>query len=97
MKNSYKVAGVTNLSIFGFCLAFCLLGLNTNTVFRDYREAINKHFEVKANKIIVNVALFWLMSLQIPFKFFLEKEFLFILYDELKHQSISSKVNEIQT
>jgi hypothetical protein len=91
------VAGVTNLSIFAFCLAYCLLSLNTNIVFRDYREAINKHFEVPANKIIVNVILFWLMALQIPFKFFLEKEFLFILYDELKHRSISSKVNEIQT
>lgn len=95
VMNSYKVAGITNLSILGFCITYCLLCLNTDIVFRDYREAINKHFDVLGNKIAVNLILFWLMSLQIPFKFFLEKEFLFILYDELRHKSISSKVIEI--
>jgi hypothetical protein len=42
VKNSYKVAGITNLSILGFCITYCLLCLNTNIVFKDYREAINK-------------------------------------------------------
>ena len=52
-------------------------------------------FDVPEYKLAINLVLFWLMFLQIPFKFFLEKEFLFILYDELKHKSISSKVVEI--
>ncbi len=79
-----------------FCFAFCILSLYTDIVFRDYREAINKIFDVTGNKVAINLILFWLMSLQIPFKFFLEKEFIFILYDELKNKSISSRVEEIQ-
>jgi hypothetical protein len=96
IQNSYKVAGITNISILIFCIIFCVLSLNTDIVFKDYREAINKKFEVSGNKVAINLILFWLMSLQIPFKFFLEKEFIFILYDELKSRSISSKVTEIQ-
>jgi amino acid transporter len=91
----YTVAGVTNFSILGFCIAYCLLCLNTSIVFKDYREAINSHFDVLGNKIAVNAILLWLMCLQIPFKFFLEKEFLFILDDELRHRSISTNVIEI--
>ena len=40
---------------------------------------------------------FMLIFIQIPFKFYLTKEFMFILYDELKNQGLSSKINEIKT
>jgi hypothetical protein len=46
-------------------------------------------YKVPEYKLVINLILFWLMTLQIPFKFFLEKEFLFILYDELKNIGIS--------
>jgi len=65
-------------------------------VFKDFRQAIEGNFDVKTNQIVLNVLLLWLTSLQIPFKFFLEKEFLFILYEELKNMSVSSKILETQ-
>lgn len=95
VKNSYKVAATTNLTVLTFCIIYCLLCLNTSVVFKDFREAINNTFTVQGNKILVNSMMIWLTCLQIPFKFFLEKEFLFILYDELRNRSISSKVQEI--
>jgi hypothetical protein len=90
------VAGATNLTVLGFCLSYCFLCINTNIVFKDFRQAIEGNFDVKANQIALNVLLLWLTSLQIPFKFFLEKEFLFILYEELKNMSVSSRILETQ-
>ena len=65
-------------------------------MFKDFRQAIEGNFDVKTNQIALNVLLLWLTSLQIPFKFFLEKEFLFILYEELKNMSVSSRILETQ-
>lgn len=96
VQNSYQVAGATNLSVLAFCLSYCFLCLNTNIVFKDFRQAIEGNFELSTNQILLNVLLLWLTSLQIPFKFFLEKEFLFILYEELKNRSVSSKILETQ-
>ena len=96
VKNSYKVAGATNLSILAYCLTYCLLCLNTSIVFKDFKEAIYMAFDVPEYKLAINLILFWLMFLQIPFKFFLEKEFLFILYDELKDLGVSESVDGIQ-
>jgi len=42
----------------------------------------------------VNVLLLFVTSLQIPFKFFLEKEFLFIIYDEIVNESVSQKIQD---
>jgi hypothetical protein len=65
-------------------------------VFKDFKEAIYMAFDVPEYKLAINLVLFWLMFLQIPFKFFLEKEFLFILYDELKDLGVSESVDGIQ-
>jgi hypothetical protein len=95
VQSSYKVGVITNVYVLIFCIAYCVLCLNTNIVFKDFREAIINQFSITGDKIIVNVMILWLTCLQVPFKFFLEKEFLFILYDELRNRSISSKVEEI--
>jgi hypothetical protein len=39
---------------------------------------------------------FTLIAMQIPFKFYLTKEFLFILYDELKNRGLSSKIEDLR-
>jgi len=39
---------------------------------------------------------FTLMTMQIPFKFYLTKEFLFILYDEFKNRGLSSKIEDLR-
>ena len=50
--------------------------------------------------IIHNVLLmflgFLMIIVQIPFKFYLTKEFLFVLYDELKNSGISSKIMDLK-
>jgi hypothetical protein len=91
------VAGATNLTVLAFCLSYCFLCLNTNIVFKDFRQAIEGKFILTSNQILLNILLLWLSGLQIPFKFFLEKEFLFILYEELKNRSVSSKILETQS
>ena len=46
---------------------------------------------------IVFVSMGFLMILiQIPFKFYMTKEFLFILYDEIKNRGLSSKINDLK-
>lgn len=45
-----------------------------------------------ANGIIINGTIVFVTSLQIPFKFFVAKEFFMIMYDELLNYSISDKV-----
>ena len=37
-----------------------------------------------------------MIIVQIPFKFYLTKEFLFVLYDELKNSGISSKIKDLK-
>jgi hypothetical protein len=37
-----------------------------------------------------------LILVQIPFKFYLTKEFLFVLYDELKNYGLSSKIEDLR-
>ena len=39
---------------------------------------------------------FLMIIVQIPFKFYLTKEFLFVLYDELKNSGISSKIKDLK-
>lgn len=77
-----------------FCGGYIVACLATNIVFKDFREPIIKAFDVEANQIIANVTLLIISALQIPFKFFLQKEFLFIMYDELKNKSVSKKVQD---
>ena len=92
MLNGYKVAAATNLTVLGFCFLYSVLCLSTNIVFTNFKDAIYDSKILIPNKILLNVLLLFVTSLQIPFKFFLEKEFLFILYDELKNKSVSTKI-----
>ena len=39
---------------------------------------------------------FFLILIQIPFKFYLTKEFLFVLYDEFKNKGLSSKIEDLR-
>ena len=39
---------------------------------------------------------FILILIQIPFKFYLTKEFLFVLYDEIKNKGLSSKIEDLR-
>jgi|LauGreDrversion4_2_1035121.scaffolds.fasta_scaffold815061_1 hypothetical protein len=51
-------------------------------------------------RVIYNVIFmflgFLMIIVQIPFKFYLTKEFLFLLYDELKNSGISSKIMDLK-
>lgn len=96
MRNSYIVATATNLTALGFCILYSALSLSSNIVFTSFRDVFMRNFEIPFNKILVNVILLFVTILQIPFKFFLQKEFLFIMYDELKNRNVSTKITEMQ-
>ena len=50
-----------------------------------------------AYNLYYELGRFFLVFLQIPFKFYLIKEFMFVLYDEFKNRGISSKINDLKT
>ena len=39
---------------------------------------------------------FLMILVQIPFKFYLTKEFIFVLYDEIKNRGLSSKIEDLR-
>lgn len=91
VSNGYKVAVTTNVTVLVFCIVYAILCISTDCVFSSFNQAIYRDIKLP-NKILVNVLLLFVTSLQIPFKFFLQKEFLFIFYDELKNKGVSTKI-----
>jgi hypothetical protein len=86
---------MTNSIILVFCGIYSLVCLASSVIFTDFRNAVFNEY-VPATKIELNFILMLVTMLQIPFKFFVEKEFLFILYDELKNRGTSRKVLGVQ-
>jgi hypothetical protein len=80
-----------------FCLAFS--GLS----FGALQIVLNSYGIVELNYAHVPLAkefMDWTMILsqlaQIPFKFYLGKEFVYIIYDELRNQSLSTKMEHFK-
>lgn len=64
-------------------------------MFVDFRNTVNdKSYTIPRNGYLVNGIIVFVTSLQIPFKFFVSKEFLFIMYDEIKNKGLSKKIIE---
>lgn len=72
---------VLNALTYGFCDSYSLY--------------FNPKITYIHNLVFTGLA-FLLIAVQIPFKFYLTKEFLFILYDELKNRGISSKIEDLR-
>ncbi len=95
INNRIIVGTVTNLTVLAFCLVYSFLCLGSGIVFKSFKDTSYNDFSL-TSQIMTNVILVFVASLQIPFKFFLEKEFLFIIYDELVNQSVSKKILEMR-
>jgi len=62
-------------------------------VFKDFRETVNDDmYTEKINGYFVNGIIVFVTLLQTPFKFFVSKEFLFIMYDEIKNSEIPMNI-----
>ncbi|CDW85733.1 UNKNOWN [Stylonychia lemnae] len=97
IQNAKIVSITTNLIILGYSVAYSVLCLSSSIVFKDFRETVDDTNEtVKANGYLVNGMIVVVTLLQIPFKFFVSKEFLFIMYDELRNCGLSNKVDQMQ-
>ena len=97
IRNGYFVSTVTNVIILLYCISYSFLCLSQSLVFKDFRQTVQEHYlhQARVNGYAVNGLIVFVTSLQIPFKFFVAKEFLFIMYDELRNYSLSDKVTSI--
>ena len=72
-----------------------MVALKADIVVADITDLANDKLS-HVNKYAVWTFLMAASALQIPFNFFLGKEFLLTLYDELKHRSLSKKIQDFK-
>ena len=91
------MATSVNISILVFCIVYSVLCINADLVFKELMEifTLNPKSYTGKNYLLCGMLLI-VTCRQIPFKFFLEKEFLFILYDELRNASVSTKITDMK-
>lgn len=81
------------LYFFGF--SFLAMGSH-QIVLNSYGIVELEYSKVKMGNKIMDWTIVLSQMFQIPFKFYLGKEFLFIFIDELKNKSISLKIDDLK-
>eukprot|EP00347_Sterkiella_histriomuscorum_P020780 403336486 len=79
-----------------YCIAFCLFSFGAKFIYLSSTGTVQLGYTIKYLSWIVNWILVTINFLQIPFKFYLGKEFVFILIDELLNKSLSGKMEDLK-
>ncbi|CDW84551.1 UNKNOWN [Stylonychia lemnae] len=94
-KSGYFLSVIANLIILAFVLLFCFFSTRANIVISSTKAIANQQVP-GLNQNVIQSILFTASILQISFAFFLGKEFVLTLYDELKNKSLSNKIEDLR-
>lgn len=81
----------THTVILVFVILFCVFSVKAGIIIESPASLANQNVP-GLNKYVIQSILFIASSLQIPYNFFLGKEFVLSMYDEIKHRSLSKKI-----
>ena len=88
-RHRERNANIISVSIasfmFAYTLVFCLAAFGSKQIVQKYYGIVEFSYEIKYFKGILNWIIVAIQFLQIPFKFYLGKEYVFILIDELQN------------
>jgi hypothetical protein len=80
-----------------YCLAFSGLAFGAlQVVLNSYGIVELNYAHVPLAKGLMDWTIILSQLAQIPFKFYLGKEFVYIIYDELRNQSLSTKMEHFK-
>lgn len=92
-----QLAATTSLGMLTYCLVFSLLAIGSHQiVLNSYGIVELEYSNVPYSSEIMDWTIIISQMLQIPFKFYMGKEFVFILLDEMRNKSVSAKIDDLK-
>jgi hypothetical protein len=93
-----RLAFYTSSFMLFYCMAFALLAMGCQRIELKSYGIVELFYErVAEGTQVMDWTIILSQMAQIPFKFYLGKEFVFILIDELRNKSISTKMDHLKT
>ncbi|CDW76716.1 UNKNOWN [Stylonychia lemnae] len=81
---------------FLYCSIFCFCAFGAHKIHLNCIASVNLLYSYPVFNWAIDWQLVIISVLQIPFKFYLGKEFVLILFDELMYKSLSSKIDDMK-